>query len=233
MPVITIAGTMGSRVPEIGMGVANALSLDYLDHEILVDGARRLGVSVDTMMARDERCRSFGERVGGMLRSFLEQSASSGGVDPMTGATGLEIMISRSYGEAVAAQTSSVDDRLYIDAITAVVQGLAKRGGVVIVGRASQVILADSPNVLRVAVNAPRGWRASNVAARDDISLEEATRRVSEFDKQRALFHKKFFKVDVDDPSLYELGLNSEKLGVERSIEAIIAAAAIPAAVPA
>lgn len=233
MAVITIAGTMGSKVPEIGMGVANELGLDYLDHELLVDGGRRLGVSVDTMMARDERCRSFGERVSGILRSFLEQSASAGGADPITGATGLEVLLSRSYGEAVAAPTSSVDDRLYIDAVSAVIQGLARRGKVVIVGRGGQAVLRDDPDVLRVAVNAPRAWRVDNTAQKLGISLEEAERQVVEFDRQRELYHKKFFKIDVYDPSLYELGLNSQRLGVERAINAVVAAAGVADRVPA
>ncbi|MEX2236762.1 MAG: cytidylate kinase-like family protein [Dehalococcoidia bacterium] len=227
MAVITIAGTMGSRVPEIGGGVANALGLDYLDHEILVDGARRLGVSVDVMVERDERCRSFGGKVAGLLRNFLEQSASAGAVDPMTGSAGLEVLLSRSYNEAVSSPSSSPDDKLYIGALKAVIEGLARRDNVVIVGRGGQAILHDRPNVLHVTINAPFAWRVENIARRDGIPNEEAARIIADFDRQRADYHKKFFKVDVNDPHLYDLGLNSERLGVDRAREAICAAAPV------
>ncbi|HEX5939520.1 MAG TPA: cytidylate kinase-like family protein [Dehalococcoidia bacterium] len=225
MPVITIAGTMGARVSEIGTGVANQLGLDYLDHEILVDGARSLGVPVDVMVERDERCQGFGGRIAGILRNFLEQSASAGAIDPMTGTAGVDVLLSRTYTEAVSAPSSGVDDKLYIAALTAIIEGLARRGNVVIVGRGGQAILRGRPDVVHVAVNAPFEWRVANIARRDGIPPEEAGRVISEFDKQRAAYHKKFFKVDVNDPSLYDIGLNSASLGPERAMAAICALA--------
>lgn len=225
MPVITIAGTMGARVSDIGTGVANQLGLDYFDHEILVDGARRLGVPVDVMVERDERCQGFGGRVASILRNFLEQSASAGAIDPMTGTAGVDVLLSRTYTEAVSAPASGVDDKLYIAALTAIIEGLARRGSVVIVGRGGQAILRGEPDVLHVAINAPFSWRVENISRRDGIPTEEAGRVINEFDKQRAAYHKKFFKVDVHDPALYDLGLNSESLGTARAVSAICAAA--------
>jgi cytidylate kinase len=227
MPVITIAGTMGARVSDIGTGVANELGLDYFDHEILVDGARRLGVPVDVMVERDERCQGFGGRVAGILRNFLEQSASAGAIDPMTGTAGVDVLLSRTYTEAVSAPTSGVDDKLYIAALTAIIEGLARRGKVVIVGRGGQAILRGHSDVLHVAINAPFSWRVENISRRDGIPEEEAGRVISEFDKQRAAYHKKFFKVDVHDPALYDIGLNSASLGTERAVRAICAAAEV------
>lgn len=225
MPVITIAGTMGARVSEIGTGVADQLGLDYLDHEILVDGARRLGVPVDVMVERDERCQGFGGRVTTILRNFLEQSASAGAIDPMTGTSGVDVLLSRTYTEAVSAPSSGVDDKLYIAALTAIIEGLARRGNVVIVGRGGQAILRGVEDVLHVAINAPFDWRVENISRRDGIPVEEAARVINEFDKQRAAYHKKFFKVDVHDPGLYDIGLNSATLGPARAISAICALA--------
>jgi cytidylate kinase len=223
MAVITIAGTMGSRAAEIGNGVADELGIDYVDHEILVDSARRLGVNVDTMVERDERCRSFGERVAGIMRSFLEQSAAAGAVDPMTGGPGLDTLLARNYGELNA--SNGLDDRLYIETLTAVIKALGRRGRVVVVGRGSQAILRGQPDALHVHISAPLAWRVNTVVQREGLSAVEARRTIEEFDRQRATFHKKFFKVDVNDPSLYDMGLNTETLGVQRAVKAIIAAA--------
>jgi cytidylate kinase len=223
MAVITIAGTKGSRAYEAGNGVADELGIDYVDHEILVDSARKLGVHIDTMVERDERCRGFGERLAGIMRSFLEQSAAAGAVDPMTGGPGLDVLLARNYGELNA--SSGLDDRLYIEALTAVIRALGRRGRVVIVGRGSQAILRGQPGTLHVHISAPLAWRVNTVVEREGLSVEEARRSIEEFDRQRAAFHKKFFKVDVNDPSLYDLGLNTETLGVERAVKAIVAAA--------
>jgi cytidylate kinase len=80
---------------------------------------------------------------------------------------------------------------------------------------------------LHVAINAPFSWRVENISRRDGIPEEEAGRVISEFDKQRAAYHKKFFKVDVHDPALYDIGLNSASLGTERAVRAICAAAEV------
>lgn len=234
MPVITVAGTLGSRAREVGIGLADKLGFDYLDNEILVDGARRLGVSVDLMVQRDERCRSFGERVAGILRNFLEQSGSAGAVDPMAGSAGIEVLLARSYNEAASVHATGLDDRLYIDALSAVIEGLARRGNVVLVGRGSQAILREHPDAIHIAVTAPLAWRVQNVVEREGVLVEEAKRLVADFDRQRTAFHKKFFKVDPDDAGLYHLTLNAERLGIEGCVasSAAVISAHAPVAVP-
>ncbi|MBI1885415.1 MAG: cytidylate kinase family protein [Chloroflexi bacterium] len=96
MPVITMSGTLGSGAREVGQAAAKRLKIDYVDQQLLVDAARRLGVTVSALAERDERCLTFGERLAAMLRNFLERSAAAGG-DPLTGSGGLEVLLSRTY----------------------------------------------------------------------------------------------------------------------------------------
>lgn len=44
MPVVTISGMVGSGAREVGRLAAQGLGIDYVDQQLLVDAARRLGV---------------------------------------------------------------------------------------------------------------------------------------------------------------------------------------------
>ena len=80
MATVTISGQFGTGAREIGRAVAAQLKLDYVDQEILVDSASALGVPVESVVTHDERTTGLGERVGAMLRRFLERSAVASGL---------------------------------------------------------------------------------------------------------------------------------------------------------
>jgi len=228
VPVITVSGPTGGGAREVGQLVASKLGLDYVDREILAQAAETLGVSVDAVEHHDERTSSFGERLSLLLRNFLERSATAGATDPMMGTSGLEMLLARTYSEAAALPESSTlepDEGTYIRAITAVIRGLAERGSIVILGRGSQVILRDRPDTLHVLVTGPLPRRIEHVAQRDGVSPEEAAKRVNENDRARHAFHKKFFKVEVDDPCLYDLVVQTRRLSHDETAELVAAAA--------
>ncbi len=228
MPVITISGPTGGGALEVGQLVAKKMGLDYVDREILAQAAQALGVTVAAVEHHDERRATFGERLSALLRNFLEKSATAGATDPMLGTSGLEMLLARTYSEAVdlpEASSQEPDETTYIRTITGVIQSLAERGNVVILGRGSQAILRDWPQSLHVLVTAPLKQRIEHVARRDGLSLEEAAKRVHENDRGRHAFHRKFFKVDVDDPCLYDLVVQTRRLSHEAAAELVVAAA--------
>ena len=57
------------------------------------------------------------------------------------------------------------------------IRELGERGNMVILGRGSQMILADHPTALHVLCVAPQQLRAMRLAEREGIGLEEANRR--------------------------------------------------------
>lgn len=229
MPVVTMTGTIASGAREIGRAAASLLSIDYVDQQLLVDAARRLGVPVDVMADRDERCLSFGDRLASMLRGFLERSAASG--DPLTGAGGLEVLLGRTYADmAKEREEEEVSDAVYMKTMTAVIRELGDRGDIVVLGRGSQMILRDLSAALHVLTVAPRELRIERLARRDGITEEEAERRVQDSDKARATFYRKFWKVDVSDPSLYDLTVETSSLSFETGAELVATAARAKAA---
>ncbi len=223
MPVVTMSGTIASGAREIGRAAASLLGIDYVDQQLLVDSARRLGVPLDVMAKHDERCTGFGERLSSMLRGFLERSAAGG--DPLTGAGGLEVLLGRTYADmALEREEPEISDSLYMKTMTAIIRELGDRGDIVVLGRGCQMILRDLPGALHVLTIAPEELRIERLAAREGMSVEDATQRVHDSDKARGTFHRKFWKVDVSDPSLYDITLETSRLSFEAGAELVAGA---------
>jgi cytidylate kinase len=223
MPVITMSGNIASGAREVGQAVAQELGIDFVDQQLMVQAAQRCGVPVGTVAEHDERRGGFRERMSGLLRTVLERSAASG-ADPLTGATGLEAVLSRTYAD-MAAEEPQLSDSLYLETMTVLIRELAARGEVVILGRGSQMLLTDMPRALHVLCVAPRKLRASRLAERDELGIEEAMRRTAESDRARCAFYKKFWHVEVEDPKLYDLTIDTARLSYEVATQVIVAAA--------
>jgi cytidylate kinase len=227
MPVITVSGTVGSGALEIAQAAASEMHLEYVDHEIMVEAARQLGVRVADVESRDERKSSIGERLAATLRTLMERSAAAGAADPLSGG-GLEMVLARGYGEALDLSGSGagqIDDERYIKTLTSVLKGVAARGDVVILGRGSQAILRDVPGVLHVYVDAPLEQRISTLMRRDSISRHDAERRIKQSDQSRESFYRHYFKLEPDSPRFYDLGINAGRIRTEVAAKMIAIAA--------
>ena len=228
MPIVTMSGTIGSGAREVGQLAAEILGIDYVDRQIMVDAARRLGVSAEALAERDERCAGFRDRLANMLRTFLERSAAGGIEDPIVGSGGLEVLLARSYtemGAEVRGSAQQLDDTVYIETVSAIISELGQRGNIVIVGRGSQVILKELPTALHVLTQAPLELCTQRIVERDQLTPEEASKKVDELAGGRAAFHHKFFKVDVNDPSLYDLLIDTGRLPYTVAAEIVALAA--------
>jgi cytidylate kinase len=120
---------------------------------------------------------------------------------------------------------AELDERRYIRTISGVIEALAEGGNVVLVGRGSPIILRDRPGSLHVLTMAPLETRVRRIALREQIAEGEARRRVQESDRGRAAFHRKFFKVEADDPSPFDLLICTERLSYEAGADVVVTAA--------
>ena len=229
MPVVTMAGRIGSPARLIGVETARLLGADYVDHQIIVEASRRIGAPLEEVVQKDERSVRGRERLADFFQKFLERSAAAGsGGDPFLGPTGIEVLMSRSMAEAAeppGTQTDKVNDERYITAITSVIVDESKTGNVVLIGRAGNVILNDLPTALHVWVVAFEESRIQEIARRENLSEQEAKKFIKYHEEGRAAYYRKFHKVEPDDPTLYHLVLNTNKLGTEHSAQIIADAA--------
>ena len=230
MPVITVSGATGSGAREVGRRVATILGIDFVDQQLMAQAARRCGVPVGAVAEHDERAATFRQRVTAAINQMLERSAATG-ADPASGGAGLEAMLSQTYAELAREQEESgFSGKRYLETMTTIIREISESGQVVILGRGSQMILRDSPTVLHTLCIAPQEVRIKRTAEREELSLDDAKKKAAEQDQGRAAFHRKFWKVDVEDARLYDLTVNTAQLSFDSAAEVIATAARLKAA---
>ena len=216
MPVVTVSSQFGAGARQVGRAIADQLVLQYVDQAVLVDAARQLGVTVKSVAKHDERTDSLRQRLGHFLQRAVEGSAAGGNVDRLMGAGNLELMLAQSYQDVMESEVPAfIDDRAYLGTVTSILQDVAKRGDVVFIGRGSQMVLRDRSDVLHIQLIADEETRFERVMQWESVDREEARRRARDFNRHRAAFHKKFWRVDVWDPRLYDVVINTTNISYE------------------
>jgi cytidylate kinase len=109
------------------------------------------------------------------------------------------------------------------------IDSAADRGSIVITSHAASYALAGRDGVLRVLVTAPDEARAARYAESEGVDAKRAAKELSESDKGREAYLQRFYGVKNEQPTDYDLVVNTEKLGADGAA-ALIAAAAGPRA---
>lgn len=104
------------------------------------------------------------------------------------------------------------EQRAYHQAMTQVMEDLVAKGNVVIIGRAGQVILRDYPGVFHVQIVAPVEVRAGRLSQELSIPIAAARAQVKVSDRRRREYLRRAFRARWDDPTLYDLVLNTARL---------------------
>jgi cytidylate kinase len=121
--------------------------------------------------------------------------------------------------------TQVLDEARAIDLIRATIGAAYERGNVLIVGRGGQVILEDKPDVLHVRIVAPMEQRVQRIQDREDITLPQARRLAIERDRAKEEYLRTFYSIDPSDVTMYDLVVNTAKLGVNGTVSLITMAA--------
>jgi cytidylate kinase len=98
---------------------------------------------------------------------------------------------------------------------------LAGLGHVIVVGRGANIITARLPNVFHVRLVAPLAMRIRHTAEYYQLNEAEAAKFVREKDQARRRYVRRYFNAEIDDPSLYDVTLNTGRFGLARTAEVI------------
>jgi len=98
---------------------------------------------------------------------------------------------------------------------------LAGLGHTILVGRGGNVITARLPNVFHVRLAAPLATRIRHTAEYYQLSETDAAKFVREHDHARRRYVRRYFNAEIDDPTLYDVTLNTGRLGFDRAAEGI------------
>jgi cytidylate kinase len=205
--VVCISHATGSGGTEVGRLVAEQLGYRYVDEDIVAQAAVMGGVDLDTL-ADEERRKSWLARV-------LDELAR--------GATGEAWAVLGPMTPAGVGETSDQLRGLIRDAI----EETASEGKAVIVAHAASHAIGARADVLRVLVTASPDTRAERLRRAEQLDESAATRAVKDADAARADYLKRFHEVEREQPTQYDLVLNTDQLSVEQAAELVEAAASV------
>ena len=202
--VVCVSHATGSGGEEIGKQVAERLGYLYLDEEIVARAAAQGGLEARDI-ADEEQRRSFARRV-------LEVLAEGGGDAWM-------------LGTGAAAAMESVRPADIRALIRETVAQTAARGRVVIVAHAASYAIEPSAS-LRVLVTASPKTRARRVATKEAVGEAQAVRTIKDADAARRDYLKRFYGVDRETPTDYDLVINTDVFSTEQAADIVSQAAA-------
>ncbi|HJU36793.1 MAG TPA: cytidylate kinase-like family protein [Gaiellaceae bacterium] len=200
--VVCVSHSTGSGGDEVGKRVADELGYLYVDEEIVASAAAVGGLEPGEV-ADEERRKSYAARV-------LETLAEGGGDAWTLAATaGMEV-VRPAEVRALIRET--------------VVQ-TAARGNVVIVAHAASHAVAPGPQTLRVLVTASPATRAKRLAETEQLDEAQAARTIKDSDAGRRDYLKRFYSVDPESSTDYDLVVNTDQLSTEQAAEIVLRAA--------
>jgi cytidylate kinase len=202
MSLVTIRGQLGSGAPEIGREVARKLHFDYVDREIIAEVAARL--------QREERDVIAKEMPPGTLLGRIVEALTSGNAGNIF------------EGGYLPPELIPLGDTRYVKALESVVWELARGESIVIRGRGSQFILKEHPGSLHVMLVAPLEVRVQRVMQDLKLDREAAGQEIARFDSSRHEFVKRYFQAELEDPLLYDLVINTERLSFAAAASNVI-----------
>ncbi len=113
------------------------------------------------------------------------------------------------------------DNRLSLFTAEEILQ-VAGRGNVLVRGWGAAYVLKDIPHVLSVRICAPVEFRARVLMARIGITdFDNAMREIENNDAAHARTMRRLFRVNWEDPTLYDLVLNRQRLSADGCIDVI------------
>ena len=98
---------------------------------------------------------------------------------------------------------------------------LAELGNVILIGRGAHVITSRLEHVVHIRLVGSFQRRVELVQQSEHMDKNAASDFVRREDNARKRYVRKFYKVDIDDPQLYHLVLNTDVVPCETAVRAI------------
>lgn len=196
--VVAVSHASGAQGEQVGQVVAERLGFRYVDSSLVAEAAERRGVSPEVVADAERR-----KTVIARLVEDLGSVALASSFDP-------NVLVLR-------AQLPRNEELVRL--IRAVIEETVEEGNAVIVAHAASIAVGPRADVLRVLVTGTPEMRARRLADAGD------TESVKSHDDARAHYLRKFYGVERELPTHYDLVVNTDLLGPERAVAAVLAAA--------
>jgi cytidylate kinase len=198
--LIALSASYGAGGNVVGPALAERLGVPFVDRAIPVKVAEELHVPFEEADSIEAESPSWLER---LLSGFTGTDSSTPTPLPSDALTSDDFR--RETEKAVIAQCET--------------------GEGVVLGRAAAVVLHDDPRVLKVRLDGPRDARIRQAMSFGSVDEATATRTLDRLDRTHADYARELYGVDIRDPSLYDLMIDSTRIPPAACVDLIRAAA--------
>ncbi len=208
--VICISGSDGAHARNVAIAVGEALGFRVINEEIVARAAAEAGVDQQAIQDVEQR-KTAVTKVLGVLSSW----GAAG--DP-------QFML---YADADLAQNAASmrPSEELRRLIRSAIEEFMAAGDVVILAHAASQSLTGRSRVLRVLVTASRRKRSANLAESLQIDARDADALVKKGDAGRADYLKRFYGIESELPTHYDIVVNTDDLTPEAGAAAIVSLA--------
>lgn len=205
MAVITLSRQLESGGDEVARLLCEKLGYQYFDKNAMVEAGQEIGLAAGVI----QNAVDFKPTPKGLLERWFGSTPRLTGGDPSSW--------------TFSALNDALQD-LTIANLVDIINAGYKRGKVVIVGRGGMAALQDKPDVLHVRIQAPLGLRVRRLQEHEQVTQEEAQKRIRERDLSDVEWIKRYFGLDSHDPQLFDLVINTAKYTPADAVDLIIKA---------
>ena len=204
MAVITISRQYASGGSSIAGLVARRLEWTLIDNEFVDRVAAKAGVPAEEVAQREERVTGLMERLARALAVSSPELFVTTGETPTAGPSKEDELV-------------KVTERVINEAV--------QHDHVVLVGRGAPAYLAERSDTLHVYIVAPRETRITRAMERLNVPRKEAEKTLDDIDRGRRDYVRQYYGREWDDPSNYDLVINTGKFDYEAAADVIVRAA--------
>ena len=194
--VITIGREYGSGGKYIGERLAEELNLKLYDKELLNKVAEESGMDLNILEQMDEKQEEC------FWYTFAMSLYQQDSLDTLS-----EI---------------PSNEKIFIEQAK-IIEELAQKENCIIIGRCSNVILKNKPNVLNIFVySSELDFKVKRKMQYGNFESElEAIKAIERIDKERETYYNYFTKENWGDRKSYDLMIDTSKIGVDKAVELI------------
>lgn len=118
--------------------------------------------------------------------------------------------------------------RVYMELLESVVLRAASGGEGIFPGHGAPFLLQDFDCAFHVRLHSSPAARVERIMAETGVNPNAAKKELRKSDSDRKKFIRYAFRRDWDDPSLYDLVINLDKMGEEAAVETVVRASETP-----
>lgn len=207
---VCISRTLAAGGEEIGQAVAERLGWRVIDAEIIQRAAEKAGID-PTKVAQTELRQS-------LIRRLISSIAIA---EPPRDIAPQYYTV---YPEAAFAAGQTLEERRR-GLIREVIEEVASEGEAVIVAHAASMALSGREGVLKVLITASPEERADRLVWASGLERGTAEAAVRTSDRERADYFRRFYALDLELPTHYDLVINTDQIAPEQAVNLIVAAA--------